>query len=204
MVTWNLKVEAGRFDRGRGRERERSPALLDSVRRCMQRGGMISMKMMLRGVLGGLLLSGCAAPTDEVVVKEGFHHGLPRVTVNEAAQLSGFLGNTLFVVPAPEAGRLTCEGIVRAMNAQLAKEGRTLRVRFEFSREKREKRESYRSLIAQPLSSWHGTPLEPAEIKARLEAASLTEVLEVVSEQLGLNVMWYGGTVVLADHFLGG
>ncbi len=191
-----------------------SPALLDWARGRVQRGGMTPKNLGLKSMmLGGgplllllLMMSGCAMETgNEVVVKEGFHHELPRVSVNEAAQLSGFLGNTLFVVPdattTTPGTRLTCEGIVVAMNAQLAREGKALRVRFEFSREKRE---SYMALIAQPLSSWHGTPLEPAEIKTRLEAAALTEVLQVVSEQLGLYVVWYGGTVVLADHFLGG
>lgn len=153
-------------------------------------------------MLGTMLLSGCATTTttsDPLVMREGYHKRLESLSVNEAAKISSYFGSTLF--EGAETVGLTCDGIVKAVNAQLVKEGKPLRVVFEFSLEKRER---FLSLLRQPLSSWHGTPLEPAEVKARLEAASLQEVVTAVSEQLGLNVVWYGGTVVLADHFIGG
>jgi hypothetical protein len=146
--------------------------------------------------LGSLCLSGCATDPNALVVKEGYHRHLAPISSYEASQISTFLLNTPFAVPA--TAPLTCEGIVQALNAQLAKEDKHLRIQFEFSLANKKR---LLLQLAKPLTTWQGEQLDETQIREQLSAASMSAALDAVSAQLGLQLLWHSGTVILSDSF---
>ena len=129
-------------------------------------------------VLGSLMLGGCAATQDTILIEEGYHRQLKPLATSEASKMSSFLWNTNFSVP--EASPLTCFMIVQAINSQMAKSNESLRFKFEFSKGS----EGYfRPMLSKPLTTWYSKSVSEAQVKSKLAEANLSEVLGAIGEQ---------------------
>ncbi len=145
--------------------------------------------------LGLLLLSSCAGDPNDPVVKSGHHDKLHLISSQEASKISTFLWSTTFEPPA--ASPITPAAIVQALNAQLTKEGKPLRVRLEFTSGTQER---LRHQLAQPILTWQGAALDPDQLRAQLTTTNMQDVIAALAQHLGLTPVWYSGTVLLSNH----
>lgn len=147
--------------------------------------------------LGSLCLGSCATDPNAIVVKPGYHRRLPGVSANDASKFSAYLLSTPFAPPPTAAGvSPTCAALVQAFNAQLTQAKQPLQLKLEFSKGPPEE---WEAALARPLTTWQGTPLEATEIQDKLSTATMEQVLAALGAQLGLQAVWYSGTVILCD-----
>lgn len=129
------------------------------------------------------------------MVNGGYHAEISRISIKKMGEMIALLA----AVPAsfPQKERYTVERVWHHLNYRLATEKSEVKVLFEVDSLSVDEIERY---LRAPIHSFHGHRLDDKGLRSAFEKANCEDLLNVIVENSGLEVVYRNGAIILGPE----